>query len=469
MKLLGLYENILNYFGLVPDKSGFIRYAIDDKNDPVLIDDKQLVMPLQDHLRNFNPKEKMIFHPFAENVMRGESAVIKKLRSCINIKLNYTMGIIVKSLLNIVASPALHAKLNNEQMSLLTVIKDADEKTVINFVSLMNIGIKTRADRLFTNVYMMRGGTYTGKRFSKVGIISFPFYEELVKIEKHDKLRVKDREALIAVFKFMFPNIDETEAYNYGSNERAPFFDALLRSSANVAARLNDILFMFEEFIEDANSFVFESGWIEHIEDMAKFEPEIRRIPVQDGNEGSIFNEVEIPEPEQPEQQKTTNINRPVVNNQMPQNVMWGQPGIPQKPEVTKTNRGIDFKSLVNANPSVAYSPNALPPNVMMQQMMRNGQMPMGYPNQMPMGMPMQNQVPSWAAPQQGMMPNMGNANMMLQTPNGPLQVSMMQTPNGPVYVTMTPNGPMQVVMQPNGSVAFAPMNMGMSMQGYNI
>lgn len=465
MKLLGLYENILNYFGLVPDKSGFIRYAIDDKNDPVLVDDKHLVMPLQEHLRNFNPKEKMIFHPFAENVMRGESAVIKKLRSCINIKLNYTIGIIIKSLLNIVASPALHAKLNNEQMALLTVIKDADEKTVINFVSLMNAGIKSRADRLFTNVYMMRGGTYTGKRFSKVGVVSFPFYEELIKSEKHDKLRVKDREALIAVFKFIFPNIDETEAYNHGSNERAPFFDALLRSSANIAARLNDILFIFDEFIEDANSFVFESQWVEHINDMAKFEPEIRRIPVQDGNEGSIFNEVEIPEPEQPVQTQT--VTRPVVNNQVQQNGMWNQAPMQQKPEIAKTNRGIDFKSLVNANPAVAYSQNALPPNVMMQQMMRNGQMPMGYPNQMQM--PMQNQVPTWAAPQQSMMPNMGNGSMMIQTANGPLQVTMMQMPNGPVYVAMTPNGPMQVIMQPNGAVAFAPMNMGAPMQGYNI
>lgn len=472
MKLLGLYENILKYFGLQADRHGYINYSIDGKNDPVLIDEKRLVMPLPDHLRNFNPKEKIIFHPFAENVMRGESIIIKKLRTCINIKLNYTIGIVMKSLLNVVASPAQHSQLNNEQLQLLTCIKDADEKSVINFISIMNNGIKGKADRLFANIYMMRGGTFNGKRFSKVGVVSFPFYEELIKNEKNDKLRVKDREAYIALFRYMFPDIDVKEAYNYGSNERAPFFDSLLKSSANVASRLNDILITYNEFIEDADSFIFESEWLNHIENMASFENEIRRIPAQDGNEGSIFDEVEIPEPEQPVQQQSARNNN---NNQQMynQNNQWNNQQNMQKPEIVKTNKGIDFKSLVNANPVIAFTPNALPPNVMMQQMMRNGQMPMGYNNQMQMQMG--NPVPSWAQPNMNMnmqnqMQFAGNMNNFIQTPNGPISVSIMQTPNGPIQVAMTPNGPMQVMMQPNGVPAFIPLNMNMgNNQTYNI
>lgn len=379
-KLNSIYRSILLFAGMEADQNGYISTVMDTNRDAAFIDGLRMVLPTSNQLHNFNPKESIVFHPLTENIIRGESEVITKLKSTINVRLNFAIGMIAQSLINLVASPALHHKLSPEQAELLTSITDADEKSLLNFVSCMMTNIKAAPDRVFTNIYLKRGGTYEGKRYSRVGIVTFPFYEK-IKAESLEKIRVKDYETYRQLFEFMLPGLDNPEEYNYGSNSHvAPYLEALMRTAANVASRLNDLVALYSEYIEDSDRLVFDSDWMEDFQDLTALMPEIRKIPVQKGNEGRVASgevqmETEAPAAAAPQVQAPVQYAAP-AQQQM----------APQAPEIKRTRHGLDFKSVMQANPNVAMAPNALVPPAMNTQYMAQ--------------MNEANRVPSWAAPQ---------------------------------------------------------------------
>lgn len=379
LDMIELYRSILRYTGMEADAEGYISTVINDRREPALMAGARMVLPLESHLRNANPKEKMVFHPLSENVLRGESEVIMKLREVINIRLNFTFGIIASSLLNLIASPEEHKKLNPDQTELLIAVKDVDTTTVSNFVSLMVEGIKQQPNKVFANVYLKRGGSIGTKRYSRVGVLSFNLYEELQK-ESNEifgvKLRVKDKEALKQLYLFILPALaDDTTAYNRGSESSlAPYLDALMKSSSAVASRFNDIFYQFGDFIDQSDKLIFDSDWVETFENLDVMHSELRRVPTQAGNEGTV---PQTTVPTTPPVEARPTLTLPQIQQQQPQyptfspnfqqpNVMM-QPAPP--PSVKHTNRGLDWRSMTAANPMMAASGNAMAPILQQQQM----------------------------------------------------------------------------------------------------
>lgn len=393
MELLPLYTSILKFSGLEPDDQGFISTILDERREPAVINGARMVLPTPNQLRNFNPKEKIIFHPLTENILRGESEVVTKLKLAINIKLNFSVGVIAQHLLNVVASPALHRKLNPEQAELLTSITDCDEKAVTNFITLMIKGVKANPDRLFANIYLKRGGTYHSKRYSRVGIVSFPFYQNLLD-DKVEGIRVKDKATYKELFQFIFPAIEDPELYNHGSNSQvAPYLDSLLHTAAKVASRLNDVILTFKDYIDDADSIMFEADWMEDFANLEELIPEIRKIPVQFGNDGSI-DAGDKQEPVPQVTQLAVVPQQPAYPQQYPQTMQPQQPvqNQPARPEVKHTKNGLDFKSVMQANPALQYAQNPMAPILANQQYMEMARMA-------------QVRQPSWAQPQPNMYP----------------------------------------------------------------
>ena len=375
--ILDIYESILKYAGLDVDREGFISASIGDRKEPILVDGMRLVLPTTDQLRSFNPGEKTIFHPLSENILRSESNVVKKFKDIINIRLNYTIGAVAQSLLNTLASPELHKHLSPDQTDLLTIIKDIDEKTVTNFIQLMVAGMKSKSDKLFVNIYLKKAGKHQGRTYTRLGVVTFPFYENI----KDAKVREKDKVAYKKLFEFMFPSISEEDSYNYGSNSRiAPCLDALLLSSVNIASRLNDLLDVYHNLIEDSNKLIFNSDWLEHFQNLEELRHEIIKIPhinievdeepmmsqppMQPGMTQPMVQPVMQPGYQQPVQQ---GYQQPMMPTGMSAPYMSQQP-IYEKPELKQTKRGLDFKSLVQVNPSLASVPNALAPHLAQQQ-----------------------------------------------------------------------------------------------------
>lgn len=381
MRLLNIYKSILRFAGLDTNEEGYV-YLKGKPTEPTIINEARLVLPTQEHLKNPSD-DKILFHPLVEDIIRGETEIVKKLKLNINIRLNITISVLVQNLLQLVASPALHGALTPEQGELLTAISDADDKTVTNIGTYIVSNHKEKTDKMFINIFLKRGGSVGDKKFNRAAIVHFPFYEDL-KDGKIEKIRVKDKEPYRQIMEFIFPDIMELDGYSYGSDgETAPFLEALMMGSGRIAGRLNELILLYKNNIDNYEDILFDLDWVDNFMNLSELAPDIRQIPKQRGNEGAldIFTNEPIkgqPIPIQPQQ--PIPYQQPMMGHQsqfIPQ---------PPKPAIRETGKGLDFKSIVQSNPQLQMLPNALGSTLAQQ---RGMAMP-----------PPQERMPTWAIPQ---------------------------------------------------------------------
>ena len=290
--LLKLYEGLLNLSGLEADKDGYIS-VINDKDNklPLMIKNKRVVLPTQFHLKNSNPEEKLLFSPIPESVFKGPSEVLERYKDCINIRLNIVTGTLFSYLLALSKNNEIHSKLDPEQLDLIIKLKDVDETSVKNFTNLMLSGVESRIKKFFINIYLNRGGIVKEKRWARVGIVTFPLYEELKKEENtiyNVKLRAKDKIIYKKLYEYVFPFINERFYYSEGSqSEVAPWLDSLVRTTLSIYTNISDNINKFKDFIDEPDSMLYKDEWVSLFMDLNKLRSEFITIPIQQGNEGS--------------------------------------------------------------------------------------------------------------------------------------------------------------------------------------
>lgn len=302
MDIITLYKHILSDAGLSVDAKGLVsvdnsRFGVSEEKTPILIDGKRLVLPTYDQLSE-GGADKTFFHPLHENLLRGESAVVTRLRGLLSTRLDFTIGILIQHLLDICASVNRHKYLNPDQAQVLSIAPNCDELTCKNFASIL---VKSfEAEHKFISFYLKRAGVVNGTKYARAGIISFPVFEEIAKQSGEVfgiKLRKKDYESIINVFKYILKDIDKPEKYNRGSDsDIAPFMDALMKTFLAVSSELNDIVVCYKGFDKEANleSLEFNPEWQDAFIDLAVMGKEIKKIPPQPGNEGES-RKVDIP------------------------------------------------------------------------------------------------------------------------------------------------------------------------------
>lgn len=415
MNIITLYTNILKDAGLVVDNAGFVSVNNEmfngaDKNEPVLIDGKRLVLPTHAQLSEPNNGNKIVFHPLSENLLRGESLIITNLRNLYTTRLNFTLGIVVNYLIQLCASVNKHKTLNPDQSAVLSFAPNCDETTAKAFSDITAKVLATNSN--FIHFYLKRSGIVKGQKYARAGIVSFPFFEELLKDQDlyyGIKLRKKDRESFINIFKFVLKDIDCADSYNRGSNsDVAPFLDALMKTFLAIVSELNDVVLTYSGVYEDLEILQFTCDWQETFEDLSVMSKEIRKIPNQPGNEGEN-RKVEVPVSGNPNSSLAFNpgtVSQPVVNAQQPYNPV-SQPTVQHRMEEAPSKEGkASFAELMNkGNQQVSYPPNMYPqmPNgmpmgqvpvhpAMMQQYYQQPQQVALPPSLMPMPMPGQMQ-----------------------------------------------------------------------------
>ena len=472
--LIELYKNILDYAGLSVDKDGHVLIQHDKDRSPVTIAGKELVIPTPEVLKRPQHGEQIIFHPLAENTLRKESEVILKLKSALNVRMNYLFGILASQILGLCLNKEVHNRFTPSQSELLVLLKDVDETARVNFTKLMVKLLNSDYEKVFLNVFLRKGGTVRSQRYARAGIMSFPFYQ-MLKDKGTDiegiKLRNKDVDIYSKIYKFIFPMIDESEAYNYGSNsDIAPYLDALLMTTAKALGRFNDIVDEFGDFIVDNNVLVSNSDWVEPMMDLNSLLIEIRRIPPQFGSEGShnpepqpihqpsAINEVPPPPPlsdtrypQQPAMAPQPQPQMPNTPFQQPAgrlapapqpNPYWdnrstaNQPAAvqPNENKLRYTDKGLDFESVMRTNPTVAYAPDPFQSVANPWQGTMN---PWGQG--MPQGgmMPQPEPLPRWAQPGGmggGMMPQYPGMNQGMPGMPGMGFQQPMQYPQQPAW-----------------------------------
>ena len=358
MNIIDLYTSILDCGSLTTNDEGFV--SVKHNNSPVLVEGKRLVLPTHKQLSSGGWDNKMVFHPLSESVLRGESEIIAKMRSVFNIRLNSTFAAIAVNLLSIIASTDEHKKLNPVQSELLSAVGEVDKPTMDAFIKVMTAIIKDSAEKGFINIFLKRGGLIKGKKFSRVGVVTFPFYEELQKQQETYygvKLRSKDRIVFIQLCEYILPSLNVEEQYNYGSESRiAPYLDALMGTVLGIASKFNDILETFSKEIDDSEDLVFNAEWVEAFENLEVMLPQIRQIPVQQGNEGKARMDDNTSQEPVSTSQVLQTFQPPVQQVQQPFNQFQNQPvqQAPQQNGLVITDKGMDFGSLLRNRPQIA-------------------------------------------------------------------------------------------------------------------
>lgn len=399
MNILNIYEDVLDYAGMAVEDDGKIVIKVNGE-DVVLEDGKLLYLPRNEVLRNFDSQKMAIFHPLHESAVKPEGKILNKLKQSINIQLNRVTGTLMANLLNLLNSPEYHKKLNPEQWSLLKEVSEVDTKLIENFTSYMLRSAKKDPSSIFVNYYLKRGGSISGEKYARVAISSFPMYEELARGGKIKGFRINDHKVVKELLEFVFPDLGLNEAYYYGSRDMvAPFTHSLMMGTGLIAGRLEHLVDLFKDYINDYESLSLNLDWEEAFEDLSKLSTQIKGIPLDNSN----FVEPYQPEPV-PSQQQPYYDNNP-VNNQ---------------PQEKPKGKGLSMSDLFGQQPAYQPPPTS-PPGYPPQQPPRSGGMrrpppgsysgdavnrapmgPTGYPPQ-PMGQP--GYPPQQGYPNQGYPP----------------------------------------------------------------
>lgn len=444
MKLITLYKALLDLGGMSADRDGFVSGKLPGSMQdpaPVTIKGKRLVLPTQKQLTTTGWEDRIVFHPLYENVLRGESQVIEKLRSLITMRINVTLGVLCTGLLELAGSTDEHSKLNPDQSMFLAKVRMIDAKSLDNWKDLLKALEPADGKQNFIHVFLKRSGTVAGKKHARVGVVNFPVMKALCSDEKvfNFKPRNKDREVFKNLLEYVFKDIVNDGAYNAGSDSSiAPYTDAMLRTFLNLIAPINDVIDLFSDIRPELADLKFNSDWVEELDKLESYHVDIRSIPMQAGNEGTALVKGVAPVQEEqtavvadvaPAAPVQTTIATPTIASppwvapvappntgyQFPNNQFTANsPTYPHMAPhmsapvmapagVARSKDGVDFNSLLASNPNLAMMAHNVSVTPTMQHM--------GMVQQQ------QQQIPRWAQnpnPGFGGFPNTNFGNYML-------------------------------------------------------
>lgn len=401
MKILEFYKSILTLGCLSADEQGLISAQLNGSQVPFMVDSKRMVLPTREHLANPNKKDIVIFHPLSENLLRGESDVMAKYRSAINIRLNYAIHTLILELTVLTLSPGTHSRLKPDQYELLSLLKDADDKTLDAYRNLFKAMPLGNVEKCFVHFFMKKNAMIAGKNHRRGAIVTFPLYEELCKEGTTAfgvKLRKKDHASIKAVLEYLFPKIAEKDTYSRGSlSDTAPTLDALLQGVLGIGSHVNAMVDDYEAVMDDIKALRYDDEWVSVLDNLGQFTNELRLLPMQAGNEGSLEQSNQAPA-----QKSLTNVAAPAAHMPAPapapvyQTLAGPMASNPNAPVVVKTADGkLDFGATLRNNPQMlpagpAYGMYAPPPPPGPMSA-RNGRPAWDNPYQ---------QAPAWGAPQ---------------------------------------------------------------------
>lgn len=289
MKINEFYKSVLSVGGLSVDDSDRLIISMGDGATPYTTDGKRVVLPTQEWMRQDNQDERVFFHPLKESIHVGESAVFGRFRKAVNIRLHMTLCILFREIIRLGASPGLHAQLPPTQLDFLKLLKDADEKTLKEFVALEDAMPMGDTEHCIVNIYLKNKATIKGKMHRRGAIVTFPLYQQLCSEEPKVwgvKVSAKNRQLLKKLLEHTFPGIEEEGAYNRGSeSDSAPFLDALLRAVQAIDDNVNDYVEDLGGVLELLKDLPVDSAWREYLGNFEAFTAELRHVPMQPGNE----------------------------------------------------------------------------------------------------------------------------------------------------------------------------------------
>lgn len=290
MDILKFYKALLHSLNVEIADESYCKYVGSGLDMPLMVDDKRLVLPTRDILRQGIWDQRIAFHPLSENPNRTESSVIKRLKSLVQIRLSASAIDLMRQLIAIAVDTDRHSTLSPKAQRLLVALSDADEKFLENFDKIIRaMSPDDGSGQHFVSVYLKKGGLYKDRTVAQLGVVSFPLAHAVASGDGTVcgvKVRRKDERLLTQLLEFVFPNLHDISEYAGASDSMmAPRFDALLKAYANVATAINRHVKTFRKYLEDDDRVEIDLDWQSMAEDLTAYRGQ---IPSLAGNEGDV-------------------------------------------------------------------------------------------------------------------------------------------------------------------------------------
>lgn len=346
--LSAAYSKLISAIGVEINENGKLIQTVNDLNQQVTVDGLELFLPTVDNTRNYN-ESTVLFHPLSENVLLGESPVIKETRALMMDNLHYLILETVDAMLKIGVDNDMVSKLSPTQIETLRCTAGVDETTIKNWKSIMRRAESRGSANRVVTIFLKRGAEIDDKDYKRAAIVNFNIYNELVDGKLNIfgvKIRKADLNIYVKTLETIIDDIAIIDKYSVGSNSLvAPYFDALIRAYAGILKTINGVTWNLRKPIKEVKGVDLhvKDEFSELFTDLLVYRDIIPSLPYNDGDRNDrrdkhAVKDVSIPQ-EQPKPEPipehllpgTTNL--AVTNNQYyAPNLQQPPVAVPQQP-----------------------------------------------------------------------------------------------------------------------------------------
>lgn len=322
LNMLDVYDALLTTCGYIVDENGRVRKKF-GKALPISLEiegeTRYLVLPTRENMTSPDVMNFVFFHPFQENLVRGESRVMSAVRRELNHSYGASVSALMCDIVAISSGTVNHSDLTVEQRKFISSIGKVDERFVKDFDKIINNLASRKSRNSPVYLSLRKGVNWGGKTHSRAAIWSSPLLEEVMTcIEQVNKgtqatpkilgvsVRKGDLKTYENLCRAFFGNIDEKNHEFYSSSDAtdAPYCEAFVRSLLTLPRRLNSISDMFytgkgmvhaKEVSKECHEVThIDIAWLEELVKESEtgtftvrdWRKEYLLIPLQDGNEG---------------------------------------------------------------------------------------------------------------------------------------------------------------------------------------
>lgn len=362
MDVFGFYTGILKAAGLSVNDNNEVIIEMSDTKTKLTIDGQRLMLPSKELLVAGLKDDMVAFHPACEGIARKESAVLKRFRKAIQYRLNWVLAELLSQLMDIAADTSRHAKLSPDQSEYLSIMANADQKTLTALDKIITKMDLDKVERRLVSVFIKRPGLLNGKEYPRVAVVTFPILNSIMSNDENifEFKRQKDKNSVVSLFLSVLPNADQLGEYSFGTSDMvAPNLYSLLMSVASIFEKINDKVALFENQLNDPEELKTDLSFIAGMESLAKYRA---LIPELRGNTGDkldgVADEDELVnnQPSAPVEKKRVQIGYPAPDKARPQ-----QPAVSQQPQqhtqLPTSNR--EYQNRAYPNEQVRQVPEA--------------------------------------------------------------------------------------------------------------
>ena len=298
MNLDTFYKNAIKSIKCTLDEDGFLIKNTANGFVREQYDKKQILL-YDSSIRLTNVDDIILFNPLEEDSIKGINPSMAKYKANVEKNLAYSFNVVTELLAVLAVDLDLQKKASlelNKFMSDLNKHRKANMKEIVdeNFVkTLKNINNTSYTKSVNNSAIFIKtekGKVLDGEKYNKVGVLSFPIYEDLLENPKEiydvELKRNKDANIYYSIVEFIVGKNDDDkldiEKYTVGSNSLvSPTFIIIHKLYLKLAKRLNALLKSLSFVDEEkANSGIINIPLI--IEDLAVIDSlagELKMIP----------------------------------------------------------------------------------------------------------------------------------------------------------------------------------------------